>query len=304
MGRRSLGLALGGGGALGMAHVGVLEYLEQRHIRPDLVVGSSIGAIIGGLYALDPDVGKLRTRIRAILEDKSLGGKIGNLAHEPDVSGVTHTKELAQFIQKQLAGIKLLNTISLRPREDLSTIIDALFGNAQIEDAKTPFAAVVLDILSGEELALREGSMAEAVYASAAIPGIFPPQLREKRELVDGGFTSSCPVHFARHLGADVVVAVPINRILISCRASRTGIEVMTRTDEIARHKLAKVEIESADLIISPKSSDSHWGDFSSWESVAARGLEAAEAAAPDLDRLVQVCRGNIWSRLISHLKL
>lgn len=304
MGRKSLGLALGGGGAAGMAHVGVLEYLEQRDIRPDIIVGSSIGAIIGGLFALDPDIKRLRSRIREIVNDKSLGGRLGNLAHEPDTSGVGRTNELTQFIHKQLAGIKVLNTISLRPREDLGSIMKAVFGDAQIQDAKVSFAAVVLDIVTGEELALSEGSLADAVYASAAIPGIFPPQLREKRELVDGGFTSSCPVHFARRLGANVVVAVPINRILMPSRASKTGIEVMTRTDEITRHKLAEIEIESADLVISPKSSDLHWGDFSSWESMAARGFEAVEAVAPDLDRLVQLCSGNIWTRLVSHLKL
>jgi hypothetical protein len=87
-------------------------------------------------------------------------------------------------------------------------------------------------------------------------------------------------------------------------RASKTGIDVMTRTDEIVRHKLAEVEIAGADLVISPKSSDLHWGDFRNWESVAAQGSEAAAAMASNLDRLVQSCKGGFWTRLVSHFKL
>ncbi|MCK4857373.1 MAG: patatin-like phospholipase family protein [candidate division Zixibacteria bacterium] len=299
MAKKKLGLALGGGGAAGLAHIGALRLLEQEGLVPDLIVGSSIGAAIGALYALDPDAERLAHRVEELLAEESVSRK-WHLAVPQESEGSTRLYHgLVHFIHKQLAGIKVFTTISLRPAEELEEILTALFGDRTVSDTRIPFGAVVLDIVSGRERVVAEGLLSEVVYASAAIPGVFPPHRQDEQLLVDGAFTSNCPVGFTRALGADYCIAVRLPANSNTDRTYETGIDVLSRTDEIVRRKLTDREVAEADIVITPPTEKIHWADFGSFESTLQLGWEAAAAELKKLRKLKKLCHGNLFSRLL-----
>lgn len=184
MSKPLLALALGGGAARGWAHVGVIRALEMRGVRPDIVCGTSIGALVGAAYAsgeLDRFEGWLKTlSVMDVvgLMDLSLNG------------GLIKGEKLMGFFEKT-------------------------FVDRPIESLDMPFAAVATDLHTGAEIWLREGSTANAVRASIAVPGLLTPSHYRGKTLVDGGLVNPVPVSLARAMGADKVIAVDLNADLI-----------------------------------------------------------------------------------------
>ncbi len=174
-----VGLALGSGSARGWAHVGVIRALEQAGIRPDLVCGTSIGALVGAAYA----AGELERLEKWVL---GLGFK--------DVVG---------FMDVSLSS-------GLLKGERLMDFFRRNFVDCPLEELAMPFAAVATSLRTGAEVWLRHGSTLDAVRASIALPGLFAPVLREGSVLVDGGLVNPVPVSLARAMGADVVIAVDL----------------------------------------------------------------------------------------------
>jgi NTE family protein len=176
-----IGLALGSGGARGAAHTGVLKVLEREGVHPTVVAGSSIGALIGAAYVSGKPTADMEKEWLAVGVSKVLRGFMPTFPR----AGLSSGHEL----RKLLVG---------------------LFGDVRIEDLPMPFAAVACDIDTGEPVALRSGSLVDAILASTAIPGIFHPVRWESRILVDGGMVDPVPVSVCRDLGADLVIAVDI----------------------------------------------------------------------------------------------
>lgn len=172
-----LGLALGGGGVLGAAHVGVLQVLHERNIRPTIVAGTSAGSLVGAAYAagLDP----YALELQALQAD---WGTVGDLP--------------------RTVGVGLLDTSGLR------RTIDAVGGDVPIEDLPIRYCAVATDVLTGTPVILDHGSLADALCASIAVPGVFRPARIKGRILVDGALVASLPIEAAFHLGAEHVIAV------------------------------------------------------------------------------------------------
>ncbi len=172
-----LGLALGGGGILGAAHVGVLQVLYERDIRPSIVAGTSAGALAGAAYAtgLDP----YALELRALQADWST---VGDVPLSP--------------------GLGLLDTSGLR------RTIDAVGGDLPIEQMPMRYGAVATDVRTGEAVVLDRGSLADALCASIAVPGIFRPAHLDGRILMDGGLVQNLPIEAAFGLGASHVIAV------------------------------------------------------------------------------------------------
>ncbi|MBK6741883.1 MAG: patatin-like phospholipase RssA [Hydrogenophilales bacterium] len=185
--RPRVGLALGSGSARGWAHIGVIRALEEAGVRPDLVCGTSIGALVGAAYA----AGELER-----LERWVLGLEIGNVFGFADVSlnaGLLKGDRLMQFLRNN-------------------------FADRPIEQLELPFAAVATSLQTGAEVWLQSGSTLDAVRASIALPGIFTPVRREGSLLVDGGLANPIPVSLARAMGADVVIAVDLGSDILGRR--------------------------------------------------------------------------------------
>ncbi len=243
-------LVLGGGGLRGYAHIGVLQALEEAGIRPDLVVGASIGAIVGAAYASGTSPDRLwrqanTMRVRT-LADVTLSGP-----------GFVKGEALARWA-------------------------NTLVGERPIENFPVRFAAVATDIDRSLPYVITRGDAGEALRASAAIPGVFLPVQSAGHVLVDGGVASLVPVRAARALGADVVVAVDIY-----CHgpqySSSSAVSMWLRVSQVQSCLLSGPEAASADVLITPAVAPAGVDDSEGRETARRLGREAATAALPAL---------------------
>jgi NTE family protein len=179
--KEKIGLALGSGAARGLAHIGVLKVLEREGIRPDVVAGSSMGALVGALYARDRNI-----------------GRIEELALEVD------WKKVVLLIDPTLPRTGFIEG---RKAKDL---LKSIIGDMEFSELGLPFACVTADIESGEEVVIEDGPVVEAVRASVSIPVIFTPVKRKGRFLVDGGLVNPIPVSVVRRMGAGFIIAVNV----------------------------------------------------------------------------------------------
>lgn len=244
------GLALGGGSARGFAHIGVLKALEQAGLRPDIIVGTSAGALIGAFAAS----GQPMTQI----EELALRLRDGDIADFASAGK-----------RGMLAGEALWRVVN-----------DGLKG-ARIEQLRTPFAAVATDLKTGDMQLLRQGSVADAVRASCSIPGVFVPRELAGRELVDGGLVSPLPVRAARQLGADLVLAVDLTTR--PRRSEFPGLyEVILQSFEIMGRALSDNEARLADLVLRPDTSLYASTDFGVRREMIQVGQESMQALLPE----------------------
>lgn len=206
-----IGIAFGGGAARGWAHIGVLQALEEAGIRPSVVAGTSIGAVVGGCYVADR---------QDHLRDFALG--------------LTRRKVFGYF-DLNLNGSGLING------QKLQDVLRAALGDMRIEDLKLPFTAVATEIGTGHEVWLSRGSVVDALRASYAIPGVFRPVKLDGRWLFDGALVNPIPVTVCRALGAQYVIAVNLNAdlfglgtVLADAEAtSDTGLNGAPPVDEV-----------------------------------------------------------------------
>jgi NTE family protein len=252
--RPRIGLVLGGGAARGFAHVGVIRVLEQEKIPVELIVGTSVGSLIGALYAAEGDSFELEWTAFQLQKDDLFDFGVMTAVMG---MGLARGDKLEQFV---------------RTRSKV----------ANIEELKLPFAAVATDLNWGTRVVLDRGSIARAVRASSAIPGVFQPVQHNGKLLVDGGVVDSIPVSVARAKGADIVVAVDIGESI-----GRTNItnlvDVTIQATNIMFALNAEHAKKDADVLITPKVGDVAMLDFSQKKRCMQAGIEAARAAVPEI---------------------
>lgn len=278
MKKGKIGLVLGGGGARGLAHLGAIDVLSKKEIIPDLVVGTSIGSIIGAIYAVSGDARQTMARVndyfhcdcyRAIkfdfLKQTEAGKKNDGLLDS-----------LSRYLQKKFFyNVVLANQLSFVSLGTYLESINFLIDDIDIQETRIPFAAVCTDINSGSEIVLTKGSLRLAVAASGAIPGIFPPVEFQGHLLVDGGWVNQLPVDTARALGADFVIAVNVARELEQDFAIDTGLDIIRRANAITRTVLNDIQAREADGIIEPEVGDMSWAEFGCIDDCVKRGRTA-----------------------------
>ncbi len=211
-GAQKIGLVLGGGGAKGGAEVGVLKVLEEAGIKPDYIVGTSIGAIVGGLYAAGYSASELERLFCQQEWLTLLTDRREDLGNEPykQVGGVTYIFGFP-IIDKGSTSFGMLK--GGRVEQVLDSML-ALKGCVEFECLKTPFRCVAASMMDAEEVVLSKGTVPRAVRASMAIPGLFKPVEVDGEQLVDGGMMNNLPVDVARKMGADIVIAVDLQQTL------------------------------------------------------------------------------------------
>jgi len=250
---RTIGLALSGGAVRGAAHVGVLQVLEREGIRPDVVAGTSVGALVGAGVAAGMPASGLSELFRKIRWPK-------------------------------LAKINLRSKFSLIDTRPLGRILLEKYGVELFEELELPFAAVCCDVLSGEPVVCRTGALDLALRASAAVPGIFPPVEMDPWLLVDGCVVDNLPVDVVRSMGADYVIAVNLIPQPTGSLRPRNVFELMMVVGFLwsrANHP----DPESVDCVITPAIEDYLGWDFDNVDELEARGRAAAELALPRLRR-------------------
>ncbi len=287
MARPRLGLALGSGGARGVAHCGVLEVLHDSDIPVDLVAGTSMGALVGALYARHVDPGLVWTRLSEYQNDHEVAEQWDAFVPRRDddeSDGVRPWHGLFDFMQRSRIRMKTMTSRSIEGEERLRGPLSRLFAGCDtFADLALPLATVALDLHSGDKVVFRDGPLLDGLYASCAIPGVFPPLELGDRLVVDGGGPYRVPVDACRDLGADFVVAVDIPSYHET--KLRNGFDLGMRTNAIARDRLNEYVCASADVLIRPDVGHVHWADFGAADEVREAGRRAAEAALPELRR-------------------
>jgi NTE family protein len=287
-----IGLALGGGGARGLAHLGVLCALEHEGVNVDLLTGTSMGALVASVYALLPKCGSVVERFRRYLESKEFKKTnleflhLQNREEGPRYEGIF--QRFASFIKKGIFYSQSLTKLAPISEESFSQNINFLLDDVEIQQTQIPLAIIALDLKSAKEVVMCEGSLRTAVKASCAIPGILPSVKSGIWELVDGGWIDRVPVRPAREMGADLVIAVDVAEILDEIEEYNTGLGIVLRTNDISRFALSRMQLREADVVISPDVSGIHWSDFGHLEDCLRAGEEATRAKLDEIKRMAK----------------
>jgi NTE family protein len=283
-----IGLALGGGGARGFAHIGVLEVLEREKIPIDIMAGTSMGAVMGAVYALTPSVAALYEKVRDISRDP----KICELEMSFTKAVENKRQERVPF-HKTLSMIKELYVWNMRALKrwlidykPFEPLFHHLYGDKTFQDCVIPFAAVATDLVDGNSAYLQEGPLYEAVLASIALPGVFPPMRKGHQFLVDGGILEPVPID-ALSGKADVIIGVNLE-LKRRVRHWHSSLDVLLGCDELRHNKLVENTLKRADFLIEPDVNDYFWADFSHKDEIIEKGRIAAEERLPDLRLLLR----------------
>lgn len=242
---RRVALALGGGALLGAAHIGVLEVLEKEGIRPEIIAGTSVGAIIGAAYAAGKPIEELARLMR-----RANWGDLARFSLPPSM-GMFNTQPMENFIRENIFDLNF-------------------------QDLKYPFAAVACDILSGEKVVFKSGPVAEAVRASAAFPGIFAPMEIGGRLLVDGGVIDNLPVEVTREMGADYIIAVDLSAVSPSMHPPQNMLDLIFWVIELMHQRSANPDDDSSNCLIRPDVAEFNPWAFNNIDDIIARGRIAA----------------------------
>ena len=271
MKKQKVGLALGGGAARGIAHIGVLEILERESIRIDMIAGTSAGAAIGALLA----------------QGKS-AAEIDKLARGFDWKQRLQAVDLALPINGFIAGRKI------------KQLLKSIIGDVDFRQLNIPFACIATDINNGQEVVMNQGSVLEAVRASISIPVIFSVVEYNGRHLVDGGLVNPVPVSVLKAMGADFIIAVNVmprldNKTGFAHPESTTEqsvagkspnlFNIILKVFSITNSQVVEASLNGADIIIEPCLGDIGLGDFSHTEECILQGGLAAIDALPEIKK-------------------
>ena len=276
--RKRIGLALGGGGARGLSHIGVLKVFEQENIPVDIIAGTSIGAMVGGAYACGISSDHLERQVQEYVN--SAGFQSSTVKAMADVYGKEQerlTNKIQNFLKNQFYIIQMLFKPGILSASDFQSMIDYFIPDIQIQDTRIPFRAVATDLISGEQIVFSQGSLRHAVMASCAVPGAIEPIRVGERLLSDGGIVSLIPVHVARDEGADIVIAVAVDRDARTDEELKTVKDIYYRACEITSAKLERYELMDADIVIRPDVKNLHWASFSQAVDLVMEGEKAAK---------------------------
>jgi NTE family protein len=298
--RDALGLALGGGAARGLAHIGLLRAVESHGIQIDIITGTSIGALLGALYLLSGDSYELEMRVKEYIESQAF------LTAEIDLSPDIEVEEgngffgrLKKYLKKRVYYTLSMTRKSYISREKYESAVEQILPDIAIEDLPIPFGCVTLDLVSGKEVLLTEGSLRKAVMASSALPGVLPPVELNGKLLIDGGWIHRVPSELARALGADLVIASHVGGAIAEQEGMDCGLDIVIRTNDISRKTLCEFQLQGADLTIRPEVSSFHWSDFGRIDDIIKKGEEAFQEEIEEIQRILYKKR---WKKPISFL--
>jgi NTE family protein len=249
-----LALALGGGAARGFSHIGVIEVLEGLGVRPEWVVGTSAGSLVGALYASGMSITELKKQALA-LDEAELG--------DWTITGRGPLKGVA-----------------------IERLVNRLVGNKAIEAFSIKFAAVATDLFNGKPIYFTRGNTGQAVRASSSVPGVFEPVSIRGRDYVDGGLVSPIPVSAARALGAKKVIAVDISA-KPKFQSTDSMPQMFLQTFAIMGQQMGATELARADVVIVPEVGDLSAGDFSQRARSIEEGSRAANLQREAMKKLI-----------------
>ena len=278
--------ALGGGGARGYAHVGVIKALHESGIMPDLIAGTSMGAVVGAMYAqtVDPEIVKTKVlnfinsedfqdmELESFKQSRRVDSFFGNALNRPD------DRIIIDLPDSQL---------SLFKQEKFVKALDYYLDDGNIEDTKIKLGMVAADLNSGEKVVLKSGDIKTAALASGSIPGFLPPVQYQGKTLVDGEIVELIPCMTAKKMGGDFIIATDVRQEIEKNPHIENALDVFFRANQIKSKILSDLTLK-ADVIIHPDIEKFHWTEFEKAEKLMEIGYQAGLLKIDQLKSKIQ----------------
>ncbi len=283
--RPKIGLVLGGGGARGLAHIGVLEWLEEHRIPVDYIAGTSMGGLMGGLYAMGMTPAQIRTLIAGIDWEQLLRG---NAPYE-------HLLLRRKQDHREFPGLRFGWNSGFRLSAGLNGghFVSLILARAaapywQVRDFDAlpiPFRCVAADLVTAKPVVLGDGAIAEAMRATMAIPGVFTPVQRGSALLIDGGVFNNVPTDVVKEMGAGVIIAVNVGTPLRPRKGLQSMVGILDQTSSLASAESVRKNLLLANVVLTPELGDYTAASFTAGEALAKAGYAAAAAHESELRR-------------------
>lgn len=303
-----IGLALGGGGARGACHIGILKSLERNGIIPDVISGTSAGSMIGAMYAsyANADIVEEKYTAHVNGEDfKDLGFRyIPN--NEKDDSVFS---QIFKQIKNQYILMVSSNRKSIVKNERLTKAANNLFAHSQFNDLKIPLIVTATDLISGKPILYKSGNVVDAVVKSSSIPGFIEPTYIDNRMLLDGGIVFPTPV--PPLVGeCDFIIAINISKAFKTDDEPENIFEIMNRSRDISTLHLNSYLLNQSNFVISPKHENVHWSAFDKTKEFIQNGYNTAESEMEklliQLDSMIEesakTTKETFWTKLKKRL--
>ena len=288
-----IGLALGGGGARGACHIGVLRVLEDNGIIPDVIAGTSAGSMIGAMYASELNAKIVEEKYMKHIQSenfKDLGFRyIPNSEKDDSIFS-----QIVKQIKNQYVLMVSSNRKSIIKNERLSKAAKILFEADRFEDLKIPLFVSATDLITGNPIIYKTGNLVDAVVQSSTIPGFVEPTYQNNRMLVDGGISLPTPV--TPLIGeCDFIIAVNITRGVTNQPEPNNIFEILNRSRDVSIGQLNKYVLEKSNFVIKPEHNNLHWSAFDQSDEFLEVGRKAALNSIENLlDTLDSNLKNNI----------
>jgi len=275
-GKRKIGIALSGGAARGLAHIGVLEVLDDLGVEISAVSGCSMGAIVGSIYSLGIPLQEARDYLKST--------------------------DWRNFLIASVLGLSRAGIVNDRK---VDAGLSRFLGNKTFGDCKKQFCCVAVDIISGKRIVMKSGSLKEAVRASISIPGMFPPVQKENALLVDGGVMEPLPTEALKELDCDYIIASSIifesespsayddagmDKDLMAQKIKKISIQtILDRSMNLIHNQMVQPYLKQARIVIEPKIGGFGFFDFIKSEQIIEAGRKAALKKVPEIKKKLKI---------------
>jgi len=278
-------VALGGGGARGIAHFGVMQAIGESGIKTERIVGVSMGSLVGAMCAMEPDIRRVQANAMELLHSPTFKKKLAKVygtaapTTEETWEGYFAWYERLKNAITPRKFRRASHGQSLMSENILNEAIDCLLPDIDLADLPTRLSVVAVDLLSGHRIVLEKGSLRKAVRASTSIASFFPPVPWGDMLLCDIGTVDSIPVTVAKSYASDLTIAVDVGQEHTKITHCKTAFEVLMRMEDIGERLMRRYVSKDADLIVRPNVSEVSWFDFKHPEKLIEAGREAAREA-------------------------
>ncbi len=293
MEQKEICIALGQGGARSLAHIGVLQILQEKGITIKQIAGTSAGAIVGAVFAETADAFEVQKRFTALLksepyEKSGLGTFKDHTMHE-----VNFWEQISLRIKSMIALNLAQSKMGILGDKHLKECLEILIHTNDFSQLQIPFSAMATDLISGCGVEITSGDVITAVNASSAIPGFFQPVKLGQHLLVDGGVCCPVPVEHCGNKKNNVIVSVHVPSILNLDYKPENALDIMVRAEEINMRVLDQVKTARADIQIFPETKDVKWNEIHRLEEMVKAGRKAAITMLPQILKSIEMKNQN-----------
>jgi NTE family protein len=274
-----VGLCLGGGGSRGYAHIGAIRALTEAGIKIDIVNGTSIGAIVGGMYAIYQDVDEMTALVKDVIDSVNVN-HFNLFRHSSDGPSF-----LQNWLTEAVCDVASLRK-SLQSHKNNLKALAILFQEYRFKDTKIPFSAISTDLITGKTVVISRGKLSDGILASACLPGIFPPVKRGRKLLVDGFVLANIPVPELRRQGADFIISIEL--VESPSADYKNGMDLIYYVESLKQKELERWAIAESDFHFKINMSEYDSSHFENYLVAIEQGYKTTQKIIPQLLRKLE----------------